>query len=135
MRSSQTAGYPKRSGRDEGRVSGEDPPTQLETAESLFGSGKRQLKADTCSALGFASMAVMRSGDLLPLRIALADIRFPATPGESVTLAEQAIAQASIEDAGIICFPEFFVPGYRTVGTAAPPPDLHHEKPLALGTV
>jgi predicted amidohydrolase len=55
-------------------------------------------------------------------RIALANIRFPGTPEESVTLAEQAIAQASIEGAGLICFPECFVPGYR-VGKAAPPPD------------
>jgi predicted amidohydrolase len=56
-------------------------------------------------------------------RIALANIRFPATPEESVTLAEQAIAQASVERAGIICFPECFVPGYRAMGKAAPPPD------------
>ena len=56
-------------------------------------------------------------------RIALANIRFPATPEESVTLAEQAVAQASIEGAGLICFPECFVPGYRTMGKAAPPPD------------
>ena len=56
-------------------------------------------------------------------RIALANIRFPATPEESVTLAEQAIAQASIERAGIICFPECFVPGYRGMGKVAPPPD------------
>ena len=55
-------------------------------------------------------------------RIALANIRFPATPEESVRLAEQAIAQASMEGAGLICFPECFVPGYR-VGKAAPPPD------------
>jgi hypothetical protein len=32
-------------------------------------------------------------------RIALANLRFPATPEESVRLAEQAIAQASIEHA------------------------------------
>jgi len=38
-------------------------------------------------------------------------------------LAERAIAQASIEGAGVICFPECFVPGYRTPGKAAPPPD------------
>src|SRR5580693_4118979 len=56
------------------------------------------------------------------VRIALANIRFPATPEESVTLAEQAIAQASIERAGILCFPECYVPGYR-VGKAVPPPD------------
>lgn len=56
-------------------------------------------------------------------RIALANIRFPATPEESVTLAEQAIAQASIERAGLICFPECFIPGYRGMGKLAPPPD------------
>ena len=56
-------------------------------------------------------------------RIALANIRFPATPAESVTLAEQAIAQASIDRAGLICFPECFVPGYRGLGKSVPPPD------------
>jgi predicted amidohydrolase len=56
-------------------------------------------------------------------RIALANIRFPATPEESVTLAEEAIAQASIERAGIICFPECFIPGYRGMGKSVPPPD------------
>lgn len=56
-------------------------------------------------------------------RIALANIRLPATPEESVTLAEHAIAQASVEGAGIICFPECFVPGYRGLGKAVPPPD------------
>jgi predicted amidohydrolase len=56
-------------------------------------------------------------------RIALANIRFPATPDESVTLAEQAIAQASIERAGLICFPECFVPGYRGLGKSVPSPD------------
>jgi predicted amidohydrolase len=58
-----------------------------------------------------------------PFRIALANLRFPATPEESVTLAEQAIAHASAERAGIICFPECFVPGYRAKGKPAPPPD------------
>jgi predicted amidohydrolase len=57
------------------------------------------------------------------IRIALANIRFPATREESVTLAEQAIAQASIERADIICFPECFVPGYRGMGKSVPPPD------------
>ncbi|MGD1091407.1 MAG: carbon-nitrogen hydrolase family protein [Bryobacteraceae bacterium] len=56
-------------------------------------------------------------------RIALANLRFPASHEESVTLAEQAIAQASIEGAGVICFPECFVPGYRGMGKAVPPPD------------
>jgi predicted amidohydrolase len=56
-------------------------------------------------------------------RIALANLRFPATPQESVGLAEQAIKQASIEGAGLICFPECYVPGYRMSGKEAPPPD------------
>jgi len=55
-------------------------------------------------------------------RIALANLRFPATPEESVTLAEQAIVDASSERAGLICFPECFVPGYR-VGKTLPPLD------------
>jgi len=58
-----------------------------------------------------------------PFRIALANIRFPATPEESITLAEQAINEASIKGARIICFPECFVPGYRGVGKGVPPPD------------
>jgi predicted amidohydrolase len=56
-------------------------------------------------------------------RIALANIPFPATPEESVTLAEQAIAQASIERAQVLCFPECFIPGYRGMGKTVPPPD------------
>jgi len=55
-------------------------------------------------------------------RIALANIRYPATPEESVTLAEQAIAQAAAERAGLVCFPECFVPGYREMKRPAPPP-------------
>ena len=57
------------------------------------------------------------------VRIALANLRFPATPEESVTLAEQAIAQAAEERAGVICFPECFIPGYRGPGKHVPPPD------------
>jgi len=56
-------------------------------------------------------------------RIALANIRFPATPEESVALAEKAVTQAGIERAGIVCFPECFVPGYRGRGKQVPPPD------------
>jgi predicted amidohydrolase len=56
-------------------------------------------------------------------RIALANIRFPATPEDSIVLAVQAIAQASIERAGLICFPECFVPGYRGMGKQLPAPD------------
>ncbi len=56
-------------------------------------------------------------------RIALANIRFPATAEESVRLTEEAIAQASMERAGLICFPECFVPGYRGAGKQVTPPD------------
>jgi len=56
-------------------------------------------------------------------RIALANFQFPPTPEESVALVEQAIAQASIERAGLICFPECYVPGYRLMGRRVPPPD------------
>ena len=56
-------------------------------------------------------------------RIALANLRIPSTPEESVNLAEEAIAQASRESAGILCFPECFIPGYRAPGKRVPPPD------------
>ena len=54
-------------------------------------------------------------------RIALANIRFPATPEESVALAEQAITQAAVTSSGLVCFPECFVPGYRGLGKIVPP--------------
>jgi predicted amidohydrolase len=56
-------------------------------------------------------------------RIALANFRFPETPEESIALAEQAIVQAALDEAGIVCFPECYVPGYRGNGKAVPPPD------------
>jgi predicted amidohydrolase len=58
-------------------------------------------------------------------RVALANLRFPATPDESIRLAEQAIDQAGNRGARIICFPECFVPGYRLIGRPVPPPDIH----------
>jgi predicted amidohydrolase len=57
------------------------------------------------------------------VRIALANIPFPPSPAESVTMAERAIDEAALEGAGVICFPECFVPGYRGLGTLVPPPD------------
>jgi predicted amidohydrolase len=56
-------------------------------------------------------------------RIALANFRFPATREESVTLAESAIHEASLAGAGLIAFPECFVPGYRAPGKHVLPPD------------
>jgi predicted amidohydrolase len=57
------------------------------------------------------------------VRIALANVEFPATPEESIRLVEDAIAQASTAGADVICFPECFVPGYRCMGKHVAPPD------------
>jgi len=57
------------------------------------------------------------------VRIALANVRVPATPDESVRLATSAVADASRRGAIVICFPECCVPGYRWPGTTAPAPD------------
>jgi predicted amidohydrolase len=56
-------------------------------------------------------------------RIALANMRFPPSPEESVGLAERAVAQAAAEGAELVCFPECFIPGYRSKGKSIPPPD------------
>jgi predicted amidohydrolase len=57
------------------------------------------------------------------IRLALATLPFPASPDESVTLAERAITDAGAAGVDIICFPECFVPGYRAAGKRIPPPD------------
>src|SRR5688572_12228290 len=57
-------------------------------------------------------------------RIALASLRLPAGPNDSVALAVGAIEQASVEEARIVCFPECFVPGYRGPGKSVPPLDV-----------
>ncbi|HET9423897.1 MAG TPA: carbon-nitrogen hydrolase family protein [Gemmatimonadaceae bacterium] len=57
------------------------------------------------------------------VRVALANLRAAASADESVTLARQAIADAGEAGAAIICFPECYVPGYRTASRALPPPD------------
>ena len=58
-----------------------------------------------------------------PFRIALANLPFPRNPDESIAQVEQAMAQASIEGARLVCFPECFIPGYRVPGKNVPPPD------------
>jgi len=57
------------------------------------------------------------------VRIALANIRIPKSPDESVCLATSAVADAGREGAQIVCFPECFIPGYRWPGMTAPAPD------------
>jgi len=57
------------------------------------------------------------------VRIALANLRVPSTPDESVALATSAVAEAGSRGAAVICFPECFIPGYRWPGTSLPAPD------------
>lgn len=57
------------------------------------------------------------------VRIALANVRIPASPDESVVSAVEAIAEAGTRGARVICFPECFVPGYRWPGAPSTPPD------------
>ena len=57
------------------------------------------------------------------VRIALANVRVPATAQESVLLATSTVAEAGRLGALVVCFPECFIPGYRWPGTTAPPPD------------
>src|SRR4051812_13850140 len=57
------------------------------------------------------------------VRIALANIPPATSPKDSVVRVENAIADAGRAGAGIVAFPEGYVPGYRTAGRPAPPPD------------
>jgi predicted amidohydrolase len=57
------------------------------------------------------------------VRIALANVRVPATPEESVDIATSTVAEAALQGALVVCFPECFIPGYRWPGTTPPPPD------------
>jgi predicted amidohydrolase len=57
------------------------------------------------------------------IRIALANIRPPSTPDESVSLATEAVVDGGRRGALVICLPECFVPGYRWPGATAPAPD------------
>jgi len=61
--------------------------------------------------------------DMSTVRVALANVRVPASPPESVILATSAVAEAGRQGALVVCFPECFVPGYRWPGSMAPRPD------------
>jgi predicted amidohydrolase len=57
------------------------------------------------------------------VRIALANLRYPESRAASVDTAVAAIGDASSAGADIVCFPECYVPGYRTASRQAEPPD------------
>jgi predicted amidohydrolase len=67
--------------------------------------------------------ALNRRTPINNVRIALANLRVPTTPDDSVRLAIAAVADAGRRGAVVICFPECFVPGYRWPGQEAPSPD------------
>ncbi len=56
-------------------------------------------------------------------RVALANLRFPSSPDDSVAQTLAAIQTTSAAHADILCFPECFVPGYRARTHSVPPPD------------
>jgi predicted amidohydrolase len=60
---------------------------------------------------------------MTPIRIALANVRYPDGPDDSVTRAVAAIDEAGRARADLVCFPEEYVPGYRLLGHRVPPPD------------
>ena len=57
------------------------------------------------------------------VRIALANLRRPESPDDSVALAVGAVTDAAAGGAEIVCFPECFLPGYREEGGTMPPAD------------
>ena len=56
-------------------------------------------------------------------RIALANLPFPSNRDDSVARVAAAIAEAGGESVDLICFPESYVPGYRTPGRPLSAPD------------
>ncbi len=58
-----------------------------------------------------------------PYRVALANLRYPKDAADSVALVERAIKAAGAAGAGIICFPECYLPGYRRIGRPSSPFD------------
>lgn len=62
------------------------------------------------------------------VRIVLANIEIPVTREDSVALAQRAIADAGRRGADIICFPECFVPGYRTPRRPMASPDAKFQQ-------
>ena len=68
--------------------------------------------------LTFSAKHNGNTATLKTTRIALANLRVPVAKEESLSLALDAICNAAIGGASIVCFPECYVPGYR-IGTTA----------------
>jgi predicted amidohydrolase len=56
-------------------------------------------------------------------RIALANLPYPDSREDSIVKVVAAVDQAAAAGAAIVCFPECYVPGYRTSTRPAEPPD------------
>ena len=57
------------------------------------------------------------------VRVALANLPYPENRDDSVARVVAAIGEAAGAGAAIVCFPECYVPGYRTASRALDPPD------------
>ena len=90
--------------------------------DALIPAGKPQAwvprQIELCSVRDVSYAAAMSA-----FRVALANLRYPATRDESVLLVEAAIERAAGEQARLVCFPECYVPGYRGLGHEPPAPD------------
>jgi predicted amidohydrolase len=73
--------------------------------------------------VGVVALEQARVVAVSTVRVALANIRIPSSPAESVALATEAVADAAQCGAAVLCFPECYVPGYRWPGGELPPPD------------
>jgi predicted amidohydrolase len=57
------------------------------------------------------------------VRIALANLPYPDSRDDSVRRVVTALDEAASAGASVVCFPECYVPGYRTVSRKTEPPD------------
>jgi predicted amidohydrolase len=57
------------------------------------------------------------------VRVALANIEYPNSPEDSITRVAQSVRDAASARAAIVCFPECYVPGYRSATRKVPPVD------------
>jgi predicted amidohydrolase len=65
--------------------------------------------------LSFHAMAVVR--------VALANLEYPSTVDDAVARVTGAVREAAGKRASIVCFPECYLPGYRSANRRVPQPD------------